>query len=152
MNCKEVENNLIFYIEGELDTNFSKKLNAHLKTCSSCNALYKNMKADMDFLSKDKALQTNPFFYQRLEQKIKNNNKENSKNNIKQLYIQALTYAAAIIIAVFIGVALGKDYQITDEFAMEEDAQISEFQLFAESYSVDMSSEDSYEIIISDNE
>ncbi len=151
MNCKKVENNLIFYIEGELDAPLSKKIDAHLETCSSCKALYKNMKADMDFLSIDKALQTNPVFYQKLEQKIRNNENKNSKNNIKQLYIQALSYAAAIIVAVFIGVALGKDYQTTDELAMEENAQVSEFQLFAESYSVDMSTEDTYELLISDD-
>jgi len=151
MNCKEVENNLIFYIEGELDAYLNKKINTHLRTCSSCNTLYKNMKADIDFLNFDKVLHVNSNFYQNLALKIKDAEKEKSKNNIKQLYIQALAYAAAIIVAVFIGVALGKDYQTTDEFAMEENTQVSEFQLFAESYSVDMSSEDTYELLITDD-
>lgn len=151
MNCKEVENNLIFYIDGELDTSLSKKMNRHLKTCSSCHALYQNMKADLDLFKKDKISQTNPFFYQKLEQKLKNSDSKNSKNNIRQLYIQALTYAAAIILAVFIGVALGKDTQIDDEFAVQENEQLSEFQLFAESNAVDLSTEDTYELLISDN-
>ncbi len=152
MNCKEVENKLIFYIEDELSFEFRETISAHLKTCSSCNALYGKIKADIDFLHTDRVEQINPVFYQKLEQNIKKSEKEQIKSSIKQVYFQALAYAAAIILAVFIGVALGKGYQVNEEYVVDENENISEFQLFAESYSTDMSSEDVYEVIITDNE
>jgi predicted anti-sigma-YlaC factor YlaD len=152
MNCKEVENKLIFYVENELSLKDKEAIGEHLKTCSSCNALYRKIKADIDFLHKDKIEQINPVFYQKLEQKIKKSEKEHRKINLKQVYFQVLAYAAAIILAVFIGVALGKDYQVNEELAMDENENLSEFQLFAESYNTEMSLEDTYEVMITDNE
>jgi len=151
MNCKEVENNLMFYIEGDLDKSITEKITEHLQTCTSCKMLYEKMKSDLVFLSNDKIIETNPFFYNRLEESI-NSDKNKSSRIIKQVYLQVLAYAAAVIIAIFIGIALGKSYQPINNYTADENTELSEFQLFAESYGYSTPMEDDYELILTDNE
>ena len=153
MNCKEIENNLIFYIDGELDKNLSDKIKVHLSHCKACNKLYVQMKADLDYLNNDKLNDKNPFFYNRLEQKLIKNvpNKKHNRHSTKEIFMQVMAYAAAIIIAIVIGVELGKDYQANNDIAVgdvEENIKSSDFQLFANSYNINTSTENVYELSV----
>ena len=153
MDCKEVEHKLIFYIEDELNDKTSKAIDLHLKNCPECNSLYKQLKADLIFLSKDKITGNNPFFYNRLMHNIENENKIKTKNKteFKQFYIRFLAYAAAIVAAIVLGVALGRDYQPVSNMA-EQETLDNDFELFADSYTMDIDEEDAYNMIITDNE
>ncbi len=153
MNCKEVEHKLIFYIEGELDDKTSKAITLHLKNCQECNSLYHQLKTDLIFLNKDKITDNNPFFYNKLVQSIENENKLKTKNKtgFKQVYIRFLAYAASIIVAIVLGVALGRDVQPVSNIA-EQETLDNDFELFADSYTMNINGEDTYDIMITDNE
>ena len=149
MNCKEVENILIFYVEGELNNQQAQSVENHLQRCDSCQKIYKKLKADINFLNNDRISEVNESFYENLIVRIESEN--NKTGRIKQLAVQFLAYAAAVFIAVFIGVALGRGINRANENFADETTNVSEFQLFAESYGMSLPDEDAYEIIITEN-
>lgn len=153
MNCTEVEHKLIFYIEGELDDKTSKAITMHLKNCPQCNNLYEKLKADLIFLNTDKITDSNPFFYNKLVQSIENinNTETTNKTGFKQVYIRFLAYAASIVVAIILGIALGRDVQPMSNMA-EQETLDNDFELFADSYTMNINGEDTYDIMITDNE
>lgn len=49
MNCNTVHNNLIFYLDNELNQEKKQELEKHLETCEECNDLYNQIAATYTF-------------------------------------------------------------------------------------------------------
>ena len=45
MNCKEMENKISFYIDGELSEKEAKKVQDHLESCEKCQKTFQNFKS-----------------------------------------------------------------------------------------------------------
>ena len=50
MNCKDIEEKLIDYIDGELSSEESKKIKDHLKNCSNCKNEHEELKSAIDYV------------------------------------------------------------------------------------------------------
>lgn len=155
MNCKEVENNLIFFIEGNLAENKLGDLKNHLNLCDNCSALYQKLKADLLLIENDKITEPNPFLYSRIAERLQ---QEESKKpavirlKTRQFYIQATAYAAGIVLAIFLGIGLGADFDSNSNIVIEDPEELTEYQMFADSYNLNQPSEYTYELEISENE
>ena len=155
MKCKEVENNLIFLIEGDLDEKKMSDIKAHLNNCNNCMELYEKMNSDFLLLNNEKITKTNPFFYARLVEQV--NQKENNQDSIirlkaRQFYTQAAVYAAAVVLAIFLGVGLGSDLNTNNEIVIDYYEETTDYQMFADSYNLNQPSENIYELEIADSE
>lgn len=154
MNCIEVKNNLVFFIEDSLAEKKMIDIRNHLKNCNNCSELFQKLKADFLFVKNDKVSELNPFFYNRLTEKLqnKNNNKESAFGlKTQQLYIQVAAYAAGIILAIFLGIGLGADLNISNSFVIENADEATEYQVFADSYNLSEADEYTYEIQIAED-
>lgn len=47
MKCNNTHTKLIFYLDGELDQQESKAIQAHLQECETCHALYSQLKSTL---------------------------------------------------------------------------------------------------------
>jgi len=151
-NCKEVENNLIFFIEENLDEEKLLDFESHINTCANCNALFQKLKADLLLIENDEISEANPFFYKRLEERLQE--EENQKSSIiklktREVYVQIASYAAGIVLAIFLGVGLGAKLSST-EIVVEEPEELNDYQMFADSYNLNEPNEDAYELEISE--
>ena len=154
MNCTEIENNLAFFIENSLAKNKMTDIQNHLSECKNCTELYQKMKADFLFIGNDKISEINPFFYNRLTEQLQN--KESGKTSLislktRHIYIQAAAYAAGIILAIFLGIGLGADFNINNDFVIEDVEEVTEYQMFADSYHMSQSDEYTYELQIAED-
>lgn len=50
MNCKDMEDRLMDYIDGELSSEESKEVEAHLESCSNCKRDYEEIKSTIDYV------------------------------------------------------------------------------------------------------
>ncbi|NLC03454.1 MAG: DUF4179 domain-containing protein, partial [Tissierellia bacterium] len=51
MNCKDMEERLITYIDGELSPEENMRVKEHLETCSTCMEEYKELKSTIDYVT-----------------------------------------------------------------------------------------------------
>ncbi len=154
MKCTEVENNLIFFIEGNLPEDKMTDIQNHLDNCNNCNSLHQKIKKELLFIEHDKITENNPFFYQRLAEQLQK--EENSKTSVislktKQFYIQVAAYAAGIIIAILLGIGLGADFNNSNDLVLENTEELTEYQMFADSYNLNQPDEYTYELEIAEN-
>lgn len=102
MDCKIIADNILFYIDKELDTEFSKQFEEHLNNCAECKLLYQKIEGSYSKIELVKDLKPNPFFYTRLIAKLE---KTKEKRGM-QIFVNALkplAVAASIGLGIIIG-------------------------------------------------
>lgn len=110
MNCKSVQSKLIFFSDGELDSNESAIVSEHLNSCSSCSNLYNELIISLGLIKKKKTLEINPFLYTRIQQQldvIKNGKVQVSKNRGFKRLVQPVFLSILLIAGIWSGVQLG---------------------------------------------
>lgn len=114
MNCKEVNKNLIFYIDSELHPQKEKELQEHLADCSDCNELFLNLKETMEIITAEKAVKPNPFIFTRIQQEISNIKEPRGVFVSKPGFIKILQPVALsllLIMGVIFGISMGNSIQ-----------------------------------------
>ncbi len=114
MNCKEVNKNLIFSIEGELQPQKEMELLEHLMDCHDCNVLFMNLKETMATIAQEKATLPNPFLFTRIQEKISNLEEPRKIFHLKLDFIkilQPVTLSFLLLMGVIFGISLGNSFQ-----------------------------------------
>ena len=109
MKCTEFRNNLIGLIEGTLQAGLKSDMEEHMLHCMDCYNIYENVKSTYTIRDNIKVPEVTPYFYNRLEQKLKN--KEAHTSFVLSIFNGPWqNLAASILVAsgIFIGVYLGK--------------------------------------------
>ena len=139
MECNNIKNILIDFIEGNISEDIKVQIEEHLLTCKNCRTEHKQTRQLLDDMSilEDEvpALQLKEDFYSMLEEE-----KENTQHNSDEIIIHSkktnwsfLKYAASAIILLGFGFLLGRNVQIQSK-------QNSEIvQLRSELYSIQQS-------------
>ncbi len=109
MKCETIQNNLIFYIDKELDNQVMLDIETHLKNCDECLAIYKKLNNVYGY--KTEKLDVQEFYFSDLKKRMdkeKNHMFLESKNNV--FLVKKLLVAAVLVIGLFIGVLMGNYY------------------------------------------
>ena len=102
MDCKIVTDNILFYLDKELDSEISKQFEEHLNQCVECQLLYQKIAGSYSTIEMVKNLNPDPFFYTRLSAQLE----ETKEKRGLQLFINALkplAVAASIALGIIIG-------------------------------------------------
>lgn len=126
MECKNIQNLLIDFIEGNIQANIKAEIEEHLLSCKNCRTEHRQLQEilmDMNELEDENpGEQLKMDFYSMLE-----NEKELNKKENKEVYLVKKTsfnwnyfkYAASIIVLLGIGFILGTRTRINTERDME---------------------------------
>ncbi|MBI9038110.1 MAG: zf-HC2 domain-containing protein [Bacteroidales bacterium] len=113
MKCSEVQKKIIFYIEKELKKTSSSEIESHLNQCMKCNFIFNEMNKTYSILNDVKQLNPNPFFYTRLNEKIKEiENKENKiifRPSFVRIF-QPIAVSFILIISLVLGIVIGNEF------------------------------------------
>ena len=71
MSCKKFEKLIIHSLDRELKASEKNRLEIHLQSCSSCRLKSKEYLIISEILKEEKAGEPNPYFWERLQAKIK---------------------------------------------------------------------------------
>jgi anti-sigma factor RsiW len=103
MNCKEIEHQLIFLIDGELPEKLTRELTDHIQVCKACEAKYHYLKEALSGVNEIKNEKPRAFFYTRLIGRM-----EGSERKVRQLQWAPLSIASILVIGLLAGTLIGK--------------------------------------------
>lgn len=117
MNCKQIERQLIYYLDDNLQDNIKSEIYDHINSCSECKGKMIFIQEALQMLDNEKTFEVKPFLYSRIKERI------NIKKALRlpQRYLIPLAAASVLTIGFFIGSVLGY-YTIsqTEELAFTE--------------------------------
>ncbi len=145
MNCKDFRNNILFFIDGDLNEKNSIEFKRHLEICSDCKLLFEKIAHTYGLTEKDKITDSNPFFYTRLKAIIENREKQpNAGYSSKKWVIQWTTYTVLGIFALFAGYLIANDQNFASQKSLQNQYEKADEELFADSYYFSLSKDDMY--------
>ncbi len=104
MNCKKVEKFILRAFDGRLPEDEKKELEQHLKRCPRCWKLQEEYQLILDTLRKEDFPEPKPYFWERLQPKLKEGKKYEPWMVWKQWGMRAIPVSLLIII--FLSAAL----------------------------------------------
>lgn len=113
MNCNQVQKNIIGYIDHSIPEVLSADIEKHIGSCQSCAMLYKNISDTYNSYGKVSEIEVNPFFYTRMEQKLKNRMSPETVVEPKlSLRLQPVISGVLIVCGISLGIFLGKNLSV----------------------------------------
>ena len=96
MECSDIKNKLIPFINNELNSNEMYNIRVHFKECKSCQSLYTFTKNSLLEIKKEKRIENNSFFYQSVMTKME------GKQKVRKISIsqQFLKYGIAAMLSI----------------------------------------------------
>ena len=108
MDCKQINDKLIFYVEKSLNDDEIAMVKSHIDSCDSCKQISKTLEASLKIIEDEKNIKTNPFLHTRVMQEIENRKQSNYGVSFSlRKSIQPVLYSAALIIGISFGIGLG---------------------------------------------
>ena len=136
MECREIQKQLIFYIEKELPQGIYEKITLHLENCPDCFRLFNLVEASYKSDEKNKVIDINPFFYTQLKQKIKNKSEKEkvifSGNLLQKIWIP--TMIIIITIASYLFLTTGNRKSIKESEQISLNTRTVQLQYLANEY------------------
>lgn len=116
MNCKEINKNLIGFIENTIPAHVKTEMEKHFSECESCKMLYNNIFATYTIFDGQPQTEVNPYFYARLEQKIKLKEQIKIESSTNKLIwkLQPIAASFLIVISVCAGILIGNSFSGTN--------------------------------------
>lgn len=129
MKCQDAHKEFLFLAEGTLSESKTRETEKHISECGECNLLYKNISDTFNEIQKEKITEINPFFFTRIEQKMKNKKEAKSVVFVPKLkrIVEPLMLAAVIAMGLFFGVLIGNNGNSQNEMANVEQEFAQEF-------------------------
>lgn len=121
MNCKQIERQLIYYLDDNLHDNIKREISDHLNSCSECKEKLVFIQDSLQLLDKEMITEVKPFLYSRLKERINNQ----KSHQLPQRYLIPLAAASILTFGFFIGSVLGSytisqaEELVYNEFSVE---------------------------------
>ena len=107
MDCKDIQNNIIFYLEGDLSKTRQKSLESHIDNCKKCREYLQFIKSTLGILEEEKQKQANPFLATRVMNTIEQESAPAKTQNTVFVWLQHAVAVIILIIGIFWGVTTG---------------------------------------------
>jgi len=113
MNCSVVRKKLIFYIEGELESQEREQVSQHLADCEQCYHLYEKLQSTMKIAEKRKPIEPNPFLYTRIKERLDAMEKTKQRTEIPvyQKILRPIILSLVLLLGLYGGNRLGNFYE-----------------------------------------
>ncbi len=133
MSCKQVENNMLFYIDKELSNEMATSFDLHIAECQHCNRLYTSVKTTIQAVEIEKNQADDFYFYARLKQHIENQqHQKNAINFMPKRLLQPIAVACLVIIGIFTGIKIGNQYNTGNVNLTTEETRTSQLNAYSE--------------------
>jgi len=106
MKHRDIHNDLIFYLEGELPKERQQEIREHLAGCRECREFLEVLRVSFSIIEKEKNPEVNPYFYQAIKAKIENRSVPEKKFSLQRI-LQPALFTALLITGIGFGVLIG---------------------------------------------
>lgn len=118
MTCKLVQKKMIFHLNGELNSSENAEIKTHLQNCENCYNLYVELETTLNLIEKKKTIESNPFLYTRIKQKLDDLESKKDRTAINPIYkkiLQPVFLSFLLAIGLYSGVKLGNTFDIKQQ-------------------------------------
>ncbi len=105
MNCKAIQDKIIFYLEGSLSGEETAAIRQHLGSCGKCQALSQEIESTLGWIEKQKQSKPSPFILTRVMASIEN--RERGKTTLWRGVLHPALVSVAVAAGILFGVFLG---------------------------------------------
>ncbi len=105
MNCKQIHNDLIFYLSHELSDEKMEAIGHHIDTCTDCRQFAEMMKQQLQLIDDEKRPEVSSYFYTRLSARI--NEEYKSAPAFIPVWVQAVAFSVLLAASITGGIYLG---------------------------------------------
>jgi hypothetical protein len=103
MNCRDVNINLIFYVEGTLPEVDFQKMKMHVDSCAECSAKLTYLTEALVSIDSMKTVEAKPFLFTRIQGRM------SARSDIQRKYVFApLLMVSVLLVGLFIGSVVGR--------------------------------------------
>jgi len=126
MKCKNINKDLIFFVEGSLTGKRKAEINRHLSECKICRNFVKELTYDMAIIEKEKEAEVSPYIYSKIYNKITSNEQTANAFITSALKVLKPVFITLLILSgIFSGFKLGSSF--SDKYSYVD----SEFQIIS---------------------
>ena len=108
MICKEVHKKMDSYLSNQILGEELKSFESHLEDCTSCKHILQEVKLSLELLDNVKTVETDPFMFTRIQQRIINSYSRESR--FFSRILQPIAATLIIGIGLTLGILLGTEY------------------------------------------
>ena len=105
MDCKEFQDYLFAYAEGELSPDERHAMQGHARSCRSCSRLLEGFRVMEATIQKEREMEPNPFAATRILQYLENEDRRRNRQALSVL--RPIALALALFLALSIGFIIG---------------------------------------------
>ena len=125
MKCREIHDMLIFYADNSIPEEKREAVELHLSQCRECSKFHEFLKDSLDYIDKEKSLESDPFLYSR----ILSEKSVSTVHSASRVITILPRFAAAAVIAAAVagGALLGRLYSSSPadiNILMSEDIEL----------------------------
>lgn len=108
MQCKQLNKNIIGYIEKTIPVNLQSEMEKHFNECLPCKKLYDNVFSTYTVYDAQPKAEVNPFFYTRLVERLETQEQSAIKPVPKLIWkLQPIAAGILIIVGISMGILIG---------------------------------------------
>lgn len=120
MKHRGIQNDLIFYLDGELASDREQEIRKHLQQCASCRELLNVLQSASVVIAQDKQQPENPFFYAALKAKMEHR-QQLAENRFVRRILQPAFFSVLLLAGVSMGIYMGAKVQDTQHAELDSD-------------------------------
>lgn len=124
MKCRNIQKELIFYLDRELPEERMKSIARHLEECQECCGYLDELKKDLEIIDAERNPEVSPYFFTRLSARL-DEQPEAQNRNVWARVVQPAFFSLLLIAAVYGGFRLG--YQASAPVVQHPDAKVLPF-------------------------
>jgi len=108
MKCKDVQQELIFYIDNELPVEKMELVRKHLKECADCSSFLAELRTDLEIIESEKNPEVSPFFFTHLSARLEESTAYQPQSSWVRL-AQPAFFTIILLAGIYGGLRLGSN-------------------------------------------
>jgi hypothetical protein len=145
MDCKQIEKNIVFFIDKELSSEKNIAFISHINHCERCSVLVENISKTIDTKNN---IPEDFYFYTRLKQKM--DSKSIPIPFFSRRILQPIALFSLLIIGGYMGVFIGNQYKSIS--MTTEDNRTTQIKSYAEENYLTELSNENFESLLTSNQ
>ncbi len=107
MNCKQIHNDLIFFLDGDLSAERTEFIRKHLDDCAGCSSFLEELKLQLQIIEDEKSPEISPWFEARLMARMNANTSKFVPVASSNEWIRSLAFSSLLVAGIISGIYFG---------------------------------------------
>jgi len=123
MNCRNIQNDLVDYLEGKLNPVQQLETEDHLTSCKACHEYSLKLKELLKMIEDEKVTGYDPFMFTRIQTLLQKPENSRQTTFIRRVS-QPILIAVIVLIIVYTGISIGRSYNYQNSITRDYETEL----------------------------